>query len=39
MRALFAKHGIAWANWDFREGFATVERDGSLTRAGKALLQ
>ena len=37
MRDLFDTHGIAWANWDFRGAFASVDAQGNLTRAGKAL--
>lgn len=37
MRELLDAHGIAWANWDFRGAFASVDAQGGLTRAGQAL--
>ncbi len=28
MRANLEKHGIAWANWDYKGGFGIVGRSG-----------
>ena len=32
MRANLEKHGIAWANWDYKGGFGVVGRGGRPNR-------
>ena len=32
VRTNLEKHGIAWANWDYKGGFGIVARDGQPDR-------
>jgi endoglucanase len=34
---VFAKHGVGWASWDWKGGFALMREDGSLTAPGRAI--
>jgi endoglucanase len=34
---VFAKHGIGWASWDWKGGFALERPDGELTAPGRAI--
>jgi len=34
---VLAKHGVAWATWDWKGGFALVDADGAPTAAGRAV--
>jgi endoglucanase len=38
MISVFAEHGIAWANWDYKGGFGLVDREGKSTGIAEIML-
>lgn len=39
MLAIFKTHGVGWANWDYKGGFAPVVRDGKPSEIVEVLMQ